>query len=91
MDKEYYKKRFMEKWDALYADAENNAENNDPGYTATMEFEECCNADEVVGYYLVYHKDSTLKDWLDNTADVKMTEQDKEVDRILKELFKEDE
>ncbi len=91
MDREYYRKKFFEKWGSLYADAEKDKEDGDPGYTATMAFEECANAEETVGYYLVYHKEYALKDWMDNTAGIDMTEQDKEVDKILKKLFKEDE
>ena len=33
-------------------------------------FEETANAEEIVGYYIMYHKDSALRDWLDNTKGI---------------------
>lgn len=84
----YYVNKYFDKWNALYAKALMD-EADDPCGTATMEFEECCNTEEVVGYYLVYHKEFALQDWIDNTAGIEMTARDKEIDRILKDLFKE--
>lgn len=90
MDKAYYENKFHEKWDALIAEAEKEGGDSteDIVTMANAAFEECANAEEIVGYYLVYHKEGALKDWIDNTALTVMTEQDKEVDRILRGLFK---
>ena len=49
-------------------------------------FGETANAEEVVGYYFVYYKDDAMKTWLKNTKHIEMTEQDKEVTEIFKEL-----
>lgn len=55
--------------------------------TVTELFEETATVDEVVGYYIVWHEEYALSDWLDNIDGIELTEQDKEVDRKLKELY----
>jgi hypothetical protein len=50
-------------------------------------FDETANAEEVVGYYFVYYEWNPLGEWLNNLQYVdEVTEQDKEVTRILTEL-----
>ena len=58
-----------------------------PADTATETYDSVLNAEEVVGYYLWLHEENALRDWQENTARIQFTEQDKEVDRILKELY----
>lgn len=58
----------------------------DIDYCCTMEFDETANTEEVVGYYLANEGTNALKRWLENIDGVKLTEQDKEVTEILKEL-----
>lgn len=61
-----------------------------PGYDgiqATYEFDETANAKEVVGFYVFNEKENALNQWLDNIKGLELTEQDKEVTRILKELY----
>lgn len=60
----------------------------DINYDCTMEFDKTCNAEEVVGYYLVNEGVNALRQWMDNIEDIDLTEQDKEVTRILEELDK---
>lgn len=94
-DKEYYISKFNNKWKNCLKEAEEDIEkdssckfaNDVISYAATEIFEETANAEEIVGYYIVYHKDSALRDWLDNTKGINFSEQDKEVDRILKILY----
>jgi hypothetical protein len=84
--KEKYVEIYIRRMDELYEEGrEQDAE--DPGYYATMKFEEIANTDEVVGYYVVLHGENAFKTWSRNTEGIKMTEQDKEVDKILYELY----
>ena len=64
---------------------------DDPDYDctqATYEFDETANAEEVVGYYVFNEKENALNQWLNNIDGLDLTEQDKEVTKILKELYK---
>lgn len=90
--KEYYTEIFNSAWNNCLREAEKDVKEN--GGTediitdvATDIFETTANAEEVVGYYIVYHKESALKDWSDNIKGIELSEQDKQVDRILKELY----
>ena len=87
MDRNYYTEIYINRWEECLEEArKENAQ--DVGEIATYIFEESCNAEEVVGYYLVNHGEDALKDWKENTDGIKMNNQDLEVDRILTELFK---
>lgn len=91
-DKEYYIDIFNKKWDSSLNEAdknikENGGSSNILSYIATEIFEETANAEEIVGYYIMYHKDSALRDWTDNIQGLHLTEQDIEVNRILMELY----
>lgn len=92
-DKTYFTEIFNKKWDACLKEAEKEIKENSGNAdiitdVATEIFEETANAEEIVGYYIMYHKDSALRDWLDNTKGINFTEQDAEVDKILKELYR---
>lgn len=90
IDRRYYLNLYQTKWDECYDHAQKEdpqADEEDIRYYANMSFEEEANAEEVVGYYICYHGDDALKDWLSNTEDIKLSIQDKEVDRILKRLY----
>lgn len=92
MNKKYYVNAFNKKWDDCLKQARKDIEENNGTFDivteiATEIFEETANAEEVVGYYIVYHNESALKDWEVNTEGVNFTEQDKEIDRILRELY----
>lgn len=87
MDRNYYIEAYNRRWNECLEEAKReNAK--DIGESATFVFEDICNAEEVVGYYLVYHGENALKDWKTNTEGIQMSVQDLEVDRILTELFK---
>lgn len=86
MDRNYYTEAYINKWEECLEEAkQENAK--DISEAATYIFEESCNAEEVVGYYLVIHGEDAFKDWKSNTNGIKMSSQDMEVDRILAQLF----
>lgn len=86
MDKNYYIETYKRKWEECLKEAEiENA--NDISEAATYIFEATANADEIVGYYLVYHGENALRDWKNNTEGIKMSSQDLKVDEILTRLF----
>ena len=60
----------------------------DIDYACTIEFDEIANAEEIVGYYLVNEGTNALEQWLENIDGIDLTEQDKEVTKILKKLDK---
>ena len=80
--KEYYKEKYNKKWEECYLEAVKSG-SNDPGYDASIAFDEIANAEEVVGYYLVNYTENPLDNWLDNTKGIELNEQDKEVKSIL--------
>lgn len=89
--KQYYMETFIKKWDACLEEAEMEIEENDGEVDitdiATEIFEETANAEEVVGYYIKYHESEALRDWEINTKGIVFSDQDKEVDRILRKLY----
>ena len=86
--KQYYIARYNEGWKKCFDEVSNDG-SKAPRYDASMLLDETANTEEVVGYYLVYHEENPLKDWLNNLhikgIDL-ISEQDKEVTKILKEL-----
>lgn len=80
--KEHYIEKYNKRWNECF-DEVSKSGSNDPGYDATMIFDETANAEEVVGYYLVYHAENPLRDWLINIEGIDLSEQDKEVTNIL--------
>lgn len=62
-----------------------------PGYDGTQasyEFDETATAEEVVGYYIYNETDNALNQWLTNIKGLELTEQDKEVTKILLKLYR---
>lgn len=61
-----------------------------PCDTANETYDSCLTPEEVAGYYLWTreNKADALKDWVENTDGIQMSESDLEADRILKELCK---
>ena len=59
----------------------------DPGYDATISFDQNANAEEIVGYYLVLHSEDPFRIWLNNVEGIELSEQDKEVTKILGNLY----
>lgn len=91
-DKEYYVKTFDEKWNRCLKLAKDDIHENGGAADiipdiATEIFEECANAEDVVGYYIAYHGDDALNIWIENTKEIHFSEQDDEVDRILRDLY----
>lgn len=81
----YYKSIYENRMDEIYAELK-FTDVEDINYACTLEFDETCVAEEVVGYYLVNEGTNALKQWLENIEGLELTEQDKEVTRLLKEL-----
>ena len=86
--KQYYIARYNERWRKCFDEVSSDG-SKDPRFDASILFTKTANIEEFVGYYLVYHEENPLKDWLNNLR-IKgidlMSEQDKEVTKILKEL-----
>lgn len=94
MDKEYYEEIWNRFWDRCLdsAKAELSELGIDPSMdlvidTATEIFEESANAEQIAGYYIVYHKEDALKDWKTNTEGIRFSEKDNEIDKILEALY----
>ena len=91
-NREYYKETYNKKWnnclEAAKKDIQENGGTDDIlADVATEIFENSANAEEIAGFYITFHGGSALKDWTDNTTGISFSEQDKEVDRILRMLF----
>jgi hypothetical protein len=84
MDRRYYINKYEDRMDEIYRELVGTVDDID--YACTMLFDETANAEEVVGYYLINYEWNPLKNWLENTKNLDLTEQDKEVTRILTEL-----
>lgn len=89
-DCNYYKKVYQEFWSKCMDMAEKEVLENggDLLDCATEIFEELANAEQVVGYYICFYNEYALKTWLMNIVGFDLTEQDKEVTRLLEELDK---
>ena len=86
-NRSYYELKYESRMDEIYREMlEEDVEDID--YACTIEFDETANAEEVVGYYLVNESTNALKQWLENIDGIDLTEQDKEVTKILKKLDK---
>lgn len=83
-NKEYFVSKYENRMDEIHREAleEGISKNSIDGYCA-MEFDQTANAEEIAGYYLVSYEGESLKVWLENTAGLVLTEQDKEVTQIL--------
>lgn len=86
-DRQYYILKYEDRMDEIYREAKGEGikDNNIEEY-CTMEFDQTANAEEVVGYYLINYEWNPLKGWLENIEGIDLTEQDKEVTKILKDL-----
>lgn len=83
--KQYYTDAYVQRMDKLIDKLKDL-----PGYDgtqATEEFEATGSADEVVGYYIFNYADDALKVWKFNTENVELSDQDKEVTKILEQLY----
>lgn len=94
MNKEYYEEIWKRFWDECLDNAkvELNELVIDPSMdlvidTATEIFEESANAEQIAGYYIVYHKEDALKDWKTNTEGINFSEKDNEINKILEALY----
>ena len=87
-DKRYYILKYEDRMMEIYEEFADD-DFNDKDEFCTRWFDETANAEEVVGYYFVFHEWNPLGEWLENLKYVKdVTEQDKEVTAILRELTK---
>ena len=87
-DKSYYLDKFKDKY--AKKEEKNTAwqENvvYDP-FSAQERFDEECNAEEIVGYYIYYYEDDALKTWRENIEGRVITDEIREVTRILEYLY----
>ena len=86
-DKQYY----IDKYNELYDECliETGAEDsNDVTSGADQLFGEYANAEAIAGYYLTFYESDALNQWMINTKDINLTEQDKDVTSILEDLEK---
>lgn len=83
-NREYYKQKYEDRMDEIYRELKDAVDDID--YACTIEFDETANAEEVAGYYLSDGDTTALKRWLENIEGIDLTEQDKEVTKILTEL-----
>lgn len=86
-NRSYYESKYENRMDDIYRELKYEGL-EDLDYACTMEFDETANEEEVVGYYLVNEGTNALKQWLENIDGIDLTEQDKKVTKILKELAK---
>ena len=80
--KEYYISKFDKKWEECLIKTGNV--NSDDNEQATNLFDETASAEEVVGFYLKFHKDNAYEKWLTNIDGINLSDQDTTVDFILK-------
>lgn len=87
-DANYYKLKYEDRMDEIYRELKEQNDVDDIDYSCTLTFDETANAEEVVGYYLADGETTALKRWLENIDGIDLTEQDREITRILTELNK---
>ena len=93
MTKQDYIQKYENRMDEIYKELkyEHHIPDNEIDEQCTYEFDQTANAEEVAGYYIINYEEDPLKEWLENLQwREELTEQDKEVTRILTELDKED-
>lgn len=84
-NRSYYELKYENRMDEIYREMLEE-DLKDIDYACTIEFDETANAEEVVGYYLVNEGTNAFKQWMENIEGIDLTEQDKEVTKILEEL-----
>ena len=83
--KQYYIEQCKKRWKKCFDKASSNRSKN-PGFDTSILFDKTANAEEVVGYYLTFSTKNPLDDWLNDIEGLDLSERDKEVTKILKEL-----
>lgn len=79
-----YVRLYRQKWKQCLAEEHGDTE------AADENFEDSVNAGEVAGYYIAVYGDDALACWKSNTQYKMLSEQDREVDRILGDLYRQD-
>lgn len=83
--KQYYIEQCKKRWKKCFDKASSNRSKN-PGFDTSILFDKTANAEEVVGYYLTFPTKNPLEDWLNDIEGLELSERDKEVTKILKEM-----
>ena len=89
-DKSYYLEKFKDKIAKCEEEERNNAHQEGVEYDSSFaheRFDEDCNAEEIVGYYINYYEDDALKTWRENIEGRVITDEIREVTRILEYLY----
>lgn len=91
--KEYYVKKYEKRWNKCYEKAKKEVEKDggdmeDAVFVATDLYDDTANAEEVAGEYIKNHGEYALNDWLVDMKGQYFSSLDREVDSILKRLYK---
>jgi len=89
-DKSYYLDKFKDKIAKCEEEERNNAHQEGVEYDSSFakeRFDEECNAEEIVGYYINYYEDDALKTWRENIEGRVITDEIRDVTRILEYLY----
>lgn len=81
----YYISKYNDKWNACCQECMDEG-SADVSYDATILFDKTANAEEVAGFYCMFYEKDPLKGWLTNTEGIELSEQDKKVTEILKQI-----
>ena len=84
-DAVYYISKYNDKWNACCQECMDEG-STDVSYDATILFDKTENAEEVAGFYCMFYEKDPLKGWLTNTEGIELSEQDKKVTEILKQI-----
>lgn len=83
--KEHYIDAFERKWKECLEKAKKE-ETEDEGEYATYLFDEEASMEEVVGFYIKFHKDNAFNEWSKAIDGLTLREKEKEISRILKDI-----
>ena len=89
-DKSYYLNKFKDKYAKCEKEVRNEAWQEGVEYDSSYaqeRFDEECNAEDIVGYYINYEGDDALKTWRENIEGRVITDEIREVTRILEYLY----
>ena len=89
-DKSYYLDKFKDKIAKCEEEERNNAHQEGVEYDSSFaqeRFDEECNAEEIVGYYINYYEDDALKTWREAIEGRVVTDEIRDVTRILEYLY----
>lgn len=88
MTKEDYKRVFEEavkkEFESIKNEFDSEEYARDVAYDSVIQ---TANTEEVVGYYITYYEDDALKQWINDMKGIELQGQDKEIQKVLYELY----